>query len=63
MAEPLPFTLPRRRDSHRRRPDPRPLGNKLHEIMTLSVKDLEAFDVLADMVLERLHSQHEKNAG
>ena len=37
--------------------DRRPLGNKLQEIGTRSPKDIDAFEVLADLVLERLNAR------
>jgi hypothetical protein len=54
MADALSF-VPRAPVAQRRpRETPRPLGNKLQEIGSRSPKDLYAFDVLADMVLDRL---------
>lgn len=35
----------------------RPLGNKLQEIARLSPADIIAFDVLADVVLDRLRNR------
>ena len=37
--------------------DRRPLGNKLQEIGTRSPKHIEAFDVLADLVLAQLNAR------
>lgn len=37
----------------------RSLGNKLQEIAFRSRRDLEAFDVLADMVLDRLNADEQ----
>ena len=49
---PKPATRPTR--------DRRPLGNKLQEIGTRSPKHIEAFEVLADLVLEQLNARDEE---
>lgn len=52
--------FPRPAPPPRPRRDRRPLGNKLQDIGTRSPKDIEAFDVLADLVLERLNAQQQE---
>jgi hypothetical protein len=51
---PLDFPRPATKTPPR---DRRPLGNKLQEIGTRSPKDIDAFEVLADLVLERLNAR------
>lgn len=51
-----PRTVQERRAERRKRP----LGNKLQEIGTRSPKDIDAFDVLADLVLERLDAEEQQ---
>lgn len=48
-----PLTPAIRRQQRRKRP----LGNKLQEIGVRSPEDIDAFDVLADMVLDRLDDE------
>lgn len=56
MVAPIFFARPHRRTR-------RLLGDKLHEIAERSPKHIDAFNVLADMVLDQLNAQQPARSG